>query len=88
VLFAPFLPHTSERLHTYLGYQQPLFGEQYVETVQDSLGEHQVLRYNPAAASGKWAPSELEPGKALQKPEPLFRKLDESVIEEERARLG
>ncbi len=27
ILFAPFLPFTSERLHTFLGYNQPLFGE-------------------------------------------------------------
>ena len=26
VLFAPFLPFSCERLHTYLGYSQPLFG--------------------------------------------------------------
>ncbi len=45
VLFAPFLPFTCEKLHTFFNYEKPLFGEQYTETVTDSLGEHTVLRY-------------------------------------------
>lgn len=88
ILFSPFLPFSSERLHAYLGYARPLFGEQYVESLQDNLGEHQVLRYRAGQACGKWQPSQLPPGQALQQPGPLFRKLDESVAEEERARLG
>ncbi|HVN55853.1 MAG TPA: methionine--tRNA ligase [Anaerolineaceae bacterium] len=88
ILFAPFLPFTSERLHAYLGYTTPLFGEQGVETWQDDLGEHAVLRYHPEKASGRWEPSQLEPGQPLQQPQPLFRKLDPSIVDEERARLG
>ncbi len=88
VLFAPFLPFSSERLHTYLGYSQPLFGEQFVETIQDSLGEHVVLRYRKGQASGCWEPSRLIPGGILREPAPLFRKLDASIVDEERARLG
>jgi methionyl-tRNA synthetase len=88
VLLAPFLPFTSEQLHKYLGYQDALFGEQFVETQEDELGQHQVLRYNPEVAAGRWEPSQLPTGQPLVVPEPLFRKLDESVIEEERARLG
>jgi len=60
-LFAPFLPFTSERLHQYLGYTRPLFGQQVVETFQDSLGEHLALRYLPGEASGDWQPSRLPP---------------------------
>jgi methionyl-tRNA synthetase len=88
VLLSPFLPFTCERLHTFLGYSEPLFGKQVVESVQDSLGEHQVLRYLPEGASGRWEPSQLPPGQPLRQPAPLFRKLDESIVEEERARLG
>jgi methionyl-tRNA synthetase len=94
VLFAPFLPFTSEQLHQYLGYDTPLFGEQYIEQVEDSLGVHNVLRYRPAALSGAkgpveaWKRSKLEPNQKLREPGPLFKKLEDSVIEEERARLG
>ncbi len=95
VMFSPFLPFTSERLHTFFNYENPLFGEQYTEQVKDSLGTHNVLRYRPLAPSGAageveaaWKPSNLEPGKKLNQPGPLFKKLEEGVIEEERARLG
>ncbi len=88
VLFSPFLPFTSEKLHTFFGYTEPLFGEQGVETHSDNLGEHSVLRYYPEKASGRWEPSKLEPGRKLNQPAPLFRKLEAKIIEEERARLG
>jgi methionyl-tRNA synthetase len=88
VLLSPFLPFTSERLHAILGYTQPLFGKQGTETIPDDLDEHTVLRYYPQGAGGRWQPSQLPAGQALQKPAPLFRKLDDSIVEEERARLG
>ena len=88
VLFSPFLPFTSERLHGFLGYDQPLFGEQSLSNLQDTLGEHQVLRYHPEKATGRWEPSQLKPGQALRPPQPLFKKLDPSIIEAERSRLG
>ena len=87
VLFAPFLPFTSEKLNGFFGYETQLFGEQYTETVKDSLGEHTVLRYRGVDRL-QWKPSELKPGAKLNQPAPLFKKLEESVIEEERARLG
>jgi methionyl-tRNA synthetase len=88
ILFAPFLPFSSERLHTYLGYTQPLFGEQYIEPQQDHLGVHNVLRYRPAVGGGRWEPSSLQPGQRLGEPAPLFKKLEPALAEQERARLG
>jgi methionyl-tRNA synthetase len=88
ILFSPFLPFTSERLHSFLGYNRPLFGPQSVEDLADSLGTHTVLRYHPERASGTWAPSELAAGAEMRQPSPLFRKLDPEIVEEERARLG
>jgi len=88
ILFAPFLPHTSEKLHTFFGNTAPLFGTQKVETIQDSLGEHRALMYDGSTATGKWQPSQIEPGQALNQPAPLFKKLDVKIVEEERARLG
>jgi methionyl-tRNA synthetase len=90
VLFAPFLPFTSEKLHGIFGYENPLFGQQYVEEIRDSLGTHTGLRYR-AGQGGHlpaWKASALQPGKSLNQPAPLFKKLEESVIEEERSRLG
>ncbi len=86
-VFAPFLPFTSEKLHEIFGYKTPLFGKQFIETLEDNLGTHTALRYE-GVKSMQWRPSELKPGTPFNKPEPLFKKLDKSVIEEERARLG
>jgi methionyl-tRNA synthetase len=88
VLFSPFLPFSSERLHRYLGYTQPLFGEQYIEAQQDSLGTHNTLRYRPPSPGGNWEPSCLQPGQLLVSPAPLFKKLDPELVDQERARLG
>lgn len=88
VLLSPILPFSCEQLHTYLGYTQPLFGEQHVENASDEFGEHEVLRYNPENASGRWEPSQLMVGQKIQKPEPLYKKLDDSIADEERAKLG
>jgi methionyl-tRNA synthetase len=88
IMLSPFLPHTCETLHQTLGYFAPLFGEQYTETQTDSLGDHEVLRYRPAAVPARWAPSQLEPGRRLREPKPLFKKLEPTVADEERARLG
>jgi methionyl-tRNA synthetase len=88
ILHSPYLPFSSEQLHKFLGYDAPLFGEQFTETITDNLGEHEVLRYTPTGASGSWEPSQLPPGQKLRQPEPLFRKLDDDIVESERSFLG
>jgi len=76
ILFAPFLPFSSETLHGYLGYEGRLFGRQYVETFDEDGRTHQALCYDHSSATGRWAPSELPAGQALNRPAPLFEKLD------------
>jgi len=87
VMFAPFIPFTSERLHGFFGYETPLFGEQYTEDVTDAIGSHKVLRYKGVEGL-QWKPSDLKPGAKLNQPGPLFKKLEPTVIDEERGRLG
>lgn len=87
VMFSPFLPFTSQKLHTFFGNETPLFGEQYIEEINDSLGTHNGLKYR-GVDGVQWKPSDLKPGVKLNQPGPLFKKLDDSVVEEERARLG
>ncbi|GAB4572150.1 MAG: methionine--tRNA ligase [Anaerolineales bacterium] len=87
IMFAPFIPFTSERLHRFFGYETPLFGEQYTEEVNDAIGTHKVLRYKPVEGI-QWKPSNLKPGSKLNQPGPLFKKLEVDVIEAERGRLG
>jgi methionyl-tRNA synthetase len=90
ILFAPVLPFTSQKLHTTFGYSTPLFGEQYTQSVTDSLGEHTVLRYRASSPvdGSAWTPSHLQPGQPLNPPAPLFKKLEESAAALERAKLG
>jgi len=88
VLAAPFLPFSAERLHRMLGYEQPLFGELKIVTFQEKERSHRALVYDPAPASGRWEPSALPGGRALGPPQPLYQKLDDSIIEAEQARLG
>jgi methionyl-tRNA synthetase len=91
VMFAPFIPFTSERLHGFFAYETPLFGEQYTEDVTDAIGTHKVLRYREVGRTGSptyWKPSDLKPGQKLNQPGPLFKKLEPTVIDEERGRLG
>ncbi len=92
LMFAPFIPFTSEALHQILGYQQPLFGSQSTRSVVDRLGAHEILEYRPAqslSGSGNdlWQPSDLMGGRPFHQPQPLVKKLDHSIVEEERARL-
>jgi methionyl-tRNA synthetase len=93
IIFAPFLPHTSEKLHSYLGYERPIFGQLVTQEVEDSLSTHTVMLYEPgeslsAGEDDLWQPTVLEPGKGFNPPSPLFQKLDASIVDEERALLG
>ena len=88
ILFAPFLPFTSEKLHSFFNNEDRLFGEQFTDNVKDDLGEHEVLRYRKPAIGARWEPSQLRPGTPLQKPGPLFKKLDEGLAETELEKLG
>ncbi len=56
------------------------------QTRSASIPSCAIVRTNAMALH--WKPSELKPGAKLNQPAPLFKKLEESVIEEERARLG
>lgn len=81
LMWGPILPHSSEQVHTMLGYEQPLFGRQYTERVADARGDHLVLRYDHSAASGRWEAGTLAPGRALREPQALFIKLDDAAME-------
>jgi methionyl-tRNA synthetase len=80
LLWAPILPHSSERLHQYLGYTEPLFGQLDTTSVEDDRGSHVVLRYDHTGAGGAWQAQDLAAGQLLRKPAPLFIKLDPDVV--------
>ena len=93
IMFSPFIPHISEGIHAILGYDAPIFGGFKTETISDELGTHVALSYEPESCMARegvnlWQPLNLEAGKPFNQPYPLVKKLDHSIVEEERARLG
>ena len=88
-MFCPFLPHSSQKLHTYLGYDGYIAGPLEFRDVTEANGRsHRVLTCEPKTWVGKWRPSKLAAGQALHKPEPLFKKLEPKIVDEEVARMA
>lgn len=88
MLFAPFLPFTSQQVHDYLGYDGQLFGDLTIETYHETTRSHRALVYDGSKAIGRWEQSDLQPGQKLREPEALFIKLDPETVEKEREALG
>ena len=86
-IFTPFLPHTSQQVHEMLGHDGFIAGPLEFREVDEGGQAHQVLTGDYASWVGSWEPSDLRPGQALQEPRQLFRKLDDSVVEEELERM-
>jgi len=87
ILFAPFLPFSSQRLHEMLGYTGSLSGTPRFEEATEDGKTHRVLTGDYSQRVGRWEPSRLPPGQKLGTPAPLFKKLEDSVVTEELARL-
>jgi methionyl-tRNA synthetase len=49
---------------------------------------HEYLGFQGRIEDGRWEWQDLPPGQKLREPQPLFKKLDESIIEEETRRIG
>jgi methionyl-tRNA synthetase len=88
-IFTPFLPHTSQVVHELLGHDGYIAGPLEFREVEEEDGrKHEILTGDYASWVGRWEPSDLQPGQPLQEPRPLFKKLDDSVVDEELARMA
>ena len=88
VMMAPFLPFSSQRLHRMLGYDDDIAGMPEVRHhAEDGGASHRVLTGDYSAWTGKWGPTALPAGRPLGPPSPLYKKLDDSVVEEELRRM-
>jgi methionyl-tRNA synthetase len=83
-IFAPFLPFGSQQVHEQLGYEGTFAGR---PEFRPASAGHDVLSGDYQSWVGEWKPSALAPGQKLLPPRPLYRKLDDSVVEEELARM-
>jgi methionyl-tRNA synthetase len=80
-MLTPFLPFSSQRLHTMLGYDDVIAPQPEVREFSEDGAVHSVIT-GDYPVQDMWRPSRLEPGRALRPPEALFKRL-EDVIEEE-----
>jgi methionyl-tRNA synthetase len=71
-MLAPFLPFSSQRLHSMLGYEDVIAPQPEVK----DLGTHRIITGEYDAVE-RWTPSALEAGRKLPEPAPLFKRLDE-----------
>ena len=89
-LLTPFLPHSAQQVHELLGGEgvwSP--APEIVETEDlDDGSPYPIITGDYAAASATWASRPLPSGSPLSPPTPIFTKLDDSVVEEELARLA
>ena len=77
VLFAPFLPFASQRVHEFLGYDDVLAGPLEFRDVRGEDGDaHTILTGDYGGWRRGWGPTELPAGQELREPVPLFKKLD------------
>lgn len=87
-MMTPFLPFTSQKLHEMLGYEGYIAGPlEFKEYSEEDGSTHRVLTGDYSGWVGRWQPSSLPIGQELREPQPLFKKLDESIIAEELARM-
>ena len=89
IMFTPFLPFSSQRLHELLGYEGAIAGPPDDREREDEDGvRYRVLTGDYETWTGRWQPSELPAGQTLLEPRLLFRKLDpDKVVAEELQRI-
>ncbi|MDA0564406.1 methionine--tRNA ligase [Streptomonospora sp. S1-112] len=92
-LLTPFLPASSNKVHTMLGGTGMWSVMPHVEDAVDTIGgdgeptTYQVITGDYAASQARWESVPVRPGTPLSAPTPLFTKLDPAVADEEVARL-
>jgi methionyl-tRNA synthetase len=86
-LLTPFLPRSSEKVHRMLGGQGPWSGTPRIDEVTEEGAPGYPVITGDYASTARWEPAPIRPGTPLAPPQPLFTKLDTSVVDEELARL-
>ncbi|HLQ16395.1 MAG TPA: methionine--tRNA ligase [Candidatus Eisenbacteria bacterium] len=81
LMFTPFLPFTSQKLHRMLGYDDVIAPQPEVREFAEDGSTHLVIT-GDYPSDDRWRVSDLPPGRALPQPEALFKRLD-PVVEEE-----
>jgi methionyl-tRNA synthetase len=83
-LLTPFLPHSAQKIHEALGGTGVWAAQPEVHDVEDLdvAGRiNPIITGNYAGEQAKWESTPIEVGKPLEKPTPLFTKLDPKLGE-------
>jgi methionyl-tRNA synthetase len=90
-LLSPFLPHSAQSVHEVMGGTGTLSPQPEIREVDDLDGgsPYPVLMgdYRVGKTLAAWASTPIVPGTPIAAPTPVFRKLDDSVVTEELARM-
>ena len=94
VLLAPFLPHSSNKVWTTFGGEGEFMPMPRIEHVQDldpddgaGIDTYPIIT-GEYSGTPRWERRPVQVGAKVEKPTPIFTKLDPSVVDEELARLG
>jgi methionyl-tRNA synthetase len=87
-LLTPFLPRSSQAVHEMLGGTGDWSGMPRIEQVDEEGGPSYPVITGTYDSTFRWESRPVTPGIPLATPAPLFTKLDQSVVDEEIARLG
>jgi methionyl-tRNA synthetase len=87
-LLTPFLPRSSQAVHEMLGGTGSWSGMPHVETVDEDGGPSYPVITGSYDTTFRWSSRPIAAGTPLSVPAPLFTKLDQSVVDEEIARLA
>ena len=87
-LLTPFLPRSSQAVHEMLGGTGDWSGMPRIETVDEEGGPSYPVITGAYDSSFRWESRPIAAGTPLSVPAPLFTKLDQSVVDEEIARLA
>jgi methionyl-tRNA synthetase len=83
-LLTPFLPHSAQKVHELIGGTGVWASQPEVREVDDLDVDGKVnaiLTGDYAAEQARWESTPIEVGKPLEKPTPLFAKLDPKLGE-------
>ncbi|OYO06413.1 methionine--tRNA ligase [Enemella evansiae] len=81
-LLTPFLPHSAQKVFEALGGEGVWAAQPEIREVSEEGGpDYPVLMGDYAAAQASWESRPIKVGTPLQKPSPLFAKLDEKLGE-------
>jgi len=97
-LLAPFLPHAAQTVHEVFGGQDTISPMPRIEEVTDlddansqypiMTGDYRLPTETDAGTIRPWASKKIAPGTPVGAPTPIFTKLDDSIVEDELARLA